>query len=189
MNIDCVVAALLGGREEKIEIIIKITRVPPKNWKGQVLEVLVQTFVKELKLIPETMTIHNNTLIINAEGRRPRCFKCGKKRRVKTACNKDEQREVPSATEAVTEERASNKEMASPTVNVTNEAPTKKKAPVGPQIVNVTNTKSQRGRQQGGDLQRSGSCRARKNSKGGAPRSHHINKIKQSKKRPHCQYL
>lgn len=50
-NIGWLVVILLGGHEEKLDI-IQITRYPSTNWRGQVLEALVQATDQDLELIP-----------------------------------------------------------------------------------------------------------------------------------------
>lgn len=51
-----------------------------QNWKGQTLEILAQVTSTNLETFLGKIHIGENTaLIVNVEGRRPRCFKCEKK--------------------------------------------------------------------------------------------------------------
>lgn len=48
----------------------------PLNWQGQFLSMFIQAVVTDLEEIPEIINIRDSSIIVNVEGKKPRCDFC-----------------------------------------------------------------------------------------------------------------
>ncbi|XP_036361568.1 uncharacterized protein LOC118764671 [Octopus sinensis] len=107
---EVLVAAVMVGLEEKINI-LQATVEEEEFWKGQKIIIAIQAEVQTLEEIPETLKISEDERVtVFVEGRKPRCFGCGKKGHVRAECQpqpKPQEAAQPSGKEeAVSSETA-----------------------------------------------------------------------------------
>ncbi|XP_029640472.1 uncharacterized protein LOC115215450 [Octopus sinensis] len=95
----CLVAAVMLGLKEKINI-LQATVEEEGFWQGQIITMAIQAEAQTLEEIPEVLRLdEEERVLVFVEGRKPRCFGCGKKGHVRAECQPKPQVEAPSEKE------------------------------------------------------------------------------------------
>ncbi|CAI9742213.1 EPM2A-interacting 1-like [Octopus vulgaris] len=101
----CLVAAVMLGLKEKINI-LQATVEEEGFWQGQIITMAIQAEAQTLEEIPEVLRLdEEERVLVFVEGRKPRCFGCGKKGHVRAECQPKPQTEEPSEKEETEEKR------------------------------------------------------------------------------------